>query len=439
MERQNTKTGLASREVAVRVFMAVTLKNRPLDITFDELAAEAKLDARDRAFARTLVMLGMRRLGSLNKLMGHLLDRGLPKNATWTKSAIMLGLAQILLMRAADFASANLMVELVKTLDGKEKGFAGLVNAVLRRAVREKDKLLNRLNADPMDDIPDWLRRRWRETYSASTASKLALALRTEPTLDLTLASGEDKAEWAEKLEAQAMPNGSLRRALADVKALNGYEDGKWWVQDLAASLPATLFGDITGKHVLDLCAAPGGKTLQLASQGAIVTALDRSKNRLNRLRNNLDRMGLEASIEVGDATKHEPTTPVDHILLDAPCSATGTYRRNPDVLIHKSDDDIAKLASLQERILKKAFSYLPVGGILIYCTCSLESDEGVVQIDEFLAGEKAAKRQPISADEVGNIKEIITEKGDVLCLPMILKEEGGMDGFYVARITRVE
>jgi len=342
-------------------------------------------------------------------------------------------------MRAADFASANLMVELVKTLDGKEKGFAGLVNAVLRRAVREKDKLLNRLNADPMDDIPDWLRRRWRETYSASTASKLALALRTEPTLDLTLASGEDKAEWAEKLEAQAMPNGSLRRALADVKALNGYEDGKWWVQDLAASLPATLFGDITGKHVLDLCAAPGGKTLQLASRGAIVTALDRSKNRLNRLRNNLDRMGLEASIEVGDATKHEPTTPVDHILLDAPCSATGTYRRNPDVLIHKSDDDIAKLASLQERILKKAFSYLPVGGILIYCTCSLESDEGVDQIDGFLAGEKAAKRQPISANEVGNTEEIITEKGDILCLPMFLKEEGGMDGFYVARIIRVE
>ncbi|MCJ9429795.1 RsmB/NOP family class I SAM-dependent RNA methyltransferase [Kordiimonas marina] len=427
------------REAAVRTLLAVTLKNRPFDAALDEITKQAGLDARDRAFVFNLVMLCLRRYGSLKALLGTLIDRGLPRNATWTEAALITGLAQILLMRTADHAATHETVDMIKTLSGKERGFAGLVNAILRRAIRERDALTATLDATPEKDLPGWLWKSWSAAYGAETTRLVAKSLQSEPSLDITVKDAAARVAWAEKLEATELPTGSLRRASTDVTALEGYESGDWWVQDMAAAIPATLLGDLTGKSVLDLCAAPGGKTLQLASLGAKVTAVDRSENRLKRLSANLARTGLKADIKVGDAARFKPAEPTDHILLDAPCSATGTLRRNPDLLWSKSPEDVAKLTALQARILDHAFSLLPVGGTLVYCVCSLEPGEGRDQIAAFLAHTKAAKRVAIGAAEVGDLAELITEEGDLLCLPSCLAESGGMDGFYAARLTRQE
>jgi len=427
------------REVAVRTLLAVTLKNRPFDAALDEITKQAGLNARDRAFVFNLVMLCLRRLGSLKALLGTLIDRGLPRSATWTEAALITGLAQILLMRTADHAAVNETVDMIKTLNGKERGFAGLVNAILRRAIRERDALTATLDAAPEKDLPGWLWKSWSAAYGTETTRLVAKSLQGEPSLDITVKDAAARATWAEKLEASVLPTGSLRRASTDVTALEGYESGAWWVQDMAAAIPATLFGDLKGKKVIDLCAAPGGKTLQLASQGAEVTSVDRSEKRLKRLSANLARTGLKAKIVVADAARFEPTEPTDHILLDAPCSATGTLRRNPDLLWSKTPEDVTKLTALQARILDHAFSLLPVGGTLIYCVCSLEPSEGRDQIAAFLAHTTAAKRLAIGADEVGGMTELITEDGDLLCLPSYLSERGGMDGFYAARLTRLE
>ncbi|MBL4639589.1 MAG: hypothetical protein JKY57_03555 [Kordiimonadaceae bacterium] len=437
--KKNHTQALNIRGVAVRTFMAVTLKNRPFDVALDDMAAEANLSSRDRAFVLNLLMLCLRRYGSLKKLLNGLLDSGLPRNATWTEAALLTGLAQILLMRTADHAAVNETVDLVKSLPGKEGGFSGLVNAVLRKATRQKETLVRKLNAWPAADLPKWLFDSWSNSYGSDTANAIATTLQSTPMLDITLHPSEDKKEWAKKLEAELLPTGTLRRALCDVTNLPGYDEGIWWIQDMAAAIPATLLGDINGKNILDLCAAPGGKTLQLAAAGGIVTAVDRSKKRLTKLESNLARTNLKAQIFCVDAARYIANDPIDHILLDAPCTATGTLRRNPDVIWTKSPADVEKLSATQARILEHAFNLLPKNGTLMYCVCSLEEAEGLRQINTFLAANQNAQRLPISALEVGGISEIITSNGDVLCLPSIMADKGGMDGFYVARITKVK
>lgn len=437
MSKQNLQSGLKAREVAVRTLMAVTLKNRPFDVALDDIAGQANLSARDRAFVLNLVMLCLRRNGSLKGLLASLLQTGLPRTATWTEAALITGLAQVLLMRTADYAVVNETVTLVKNLEGKEAGFAGLVNAVLRRASRECDKLTNKLNKWPAQDLPKWLFDSWADAYGKDNATKIARTLQNTPPLDISLKPDLDTIEWAKRLDATITPTGTLRRTVGDVTALPGYEDGLWWIQDMAAALPAKLLGDVKGKHVLELCAAPGGKTMQLAAAGAKVTAVDRNKNRIKRLEANLERTNLKADIVNADAARYTANHPVDHILLDAPCSATGTLRRNPDVIWTKTADDVKTLAAVQGRILDRAFSILPVGGTLIYCVCSLESSEGISQIEAFLKRTQAAKRVSIQAHEVGGVLDLITPEGDLLCLPSMLTDQGSMDGFFATRLTK--
>jgi len=251
-----------------------------------------------------------------------------------------------------------------------------------------------------------------------------------------------DPAVWAERLDATVLLTGTVRRAgSGPITELPGFQDGAWWVQDAAAALPARLFGDLTGRTAYDLCAAPGGKTAQLAAAGARVTALDRSERRLQRLAANLERLNLPVETLVADAATWAPAEPADAVLLDAPCTATGAIRRHPDIQRLKVPEDVTKLASAQRRLLAHAVGLVKPGGTLIYCTCSLQPEEGEQRIDTLLASGAPVERMPITADELGHptdlLTDMINERGEVRTLPGHLAGQGGIDGFFIARLRR--
>jgi 16S rRNA (cytosine967-C5)-methyltransferase len=288
-------------------------------------------------------------------------------------------------------------------------------------------------------DTPDWLLTRWRRAYGEDTAREIGLANGREPSLDVTVKADADR--WAERLHGRVLPTGTVRTlAQGDVTLLPGFHEAAWWVQDAAAALPARLFGDLAGKTVADLCAAPGGKTAQLAAQGAQVTAVDRSPARMNRLRDNLKRLSLAAETVVADLAEWS-AGPFDAVLLDAPCSSTGTIRRHPDVPWLKSDADIAALAPTQRGLLDRAVELTKPGGTLVYCVCSLEPEEGPGQIAALLARDPRMRRAPLAPAEVAGCADFITADGDLRTLPCDLPDSeprwGGLDGFFAARLIR--
>jgi 16S rRNA (cytosine967-C5)-methyltransferase len=432
--------GLAARRIAADILDGVLHKRRTLDDQLEGAAAHPGLKAlsdRDRALMRRLVATILRRLGTLGHVLSRLLDRGIPTDAPRAQSALLIGAAQILWMDVPDHAAVDLSVRLVQS-DRRAAKYAGLVNAVLRRCAREGQPLIDEVQAQTLD-IPPWLMARWTAHYGETTARAIALALSHEPSLDLTVKS--DAAQWATRLHGETLPTGTVRTLLhGPVTMLPGFAEGQWWVQDAAAALPARLFGDIAGKTIADLCAAPGGKTAQLVQAGARVTAIDRSPGRVARLRDNLARLSLDAQTVVADAAEWQGEG-FDGVLVDAPCASTGTIRRHPDVAWLKQEADIGALAALQKRLLQKAAALLRPGGILVYCTCSLEPEEGEQAIAELLANEAGMRRAPVDAAEVAGLTEIVTPDGDLRTLPCHLPHDdprlGGLDGFYAARLAK--
>jgi 16S rRNA (cytosine967-C5)-methyltransferase len=436
--------GLAARRIAADILDGVLHKRRTLDDQLEGAAAHPGLKAlsdRDRALMRRLVATILRRLGTLGHVLSRLLDRGIPTDAPRAQSALLIGAAQILWMDVPDHAAVDLSVRLVQS-DRRAAKYAGLVNAVLRRCAREGQPLIDDVQAQTLD-IPPWLMARWTAHYGETTARAIALALSHEPSLDLTVKS--DAAQWATRLHGETLPTGTVRTLLhGPVTMLPGFAEGQWWVQDAAAALPARLFGDTAGKTIADLCAAPGGKTAQLVQGGARVTAIDRSSGRVARLRDNLARLSLDAQTVVADATEWHGEGSgegFDGVLVDAPCASTGTIRRHPDVAWLKQEADIGALAALQKRLLQKAAALLRPGGILVYCTCSLEPEEGEQAIAELLGSETGMRRAPIDAAEVAGLAEIVTRDGDLRTLPCHLPHDdprlGGLDGFYAARLVK--
>jgi 16S rRNA (cytosine967-C5)-methyltransferase len=435
--------GLAARRIAADILDGVLHKHRTLDEQLDGAAAHPGLKAlsdRDRALMRRLVATILRRLGTLGHVLSRLLDRGIPTDAPRAQSALLIGAAQILWMDVPDHAAVDLSVRLVQS-DRRAAKYAGLVNAVLRRCAREGQPLIDEVKAQTLD-LPPWLLARWIAHYGESVAHDIALAISHEPSLDITVKS--DPAQWATRLHGETLVTGTVRTLLqGPVTMLPGFAEGHWWVQDAAAALPARLFGDVAGKSIVDLCAAPGGKTAQLALAGARVTAVDRSPNRMARLRDNLVRLSLEAETVVSDAVDWQGTKSggYDGILVDAPCTSTGTIRRHPDVAWLRQEADIGALVALQKRLLQKAVTLLRSGGMLVYCTCSLEPEEGEQAIGALLASEPALRRAPIGAGEVAGLAEILTPEGDLRTLPCHLPHQdprlGGLDGFYAARLVK--
>ena len=429
--------GLAARRLAADILDAVLRRRRPLDDELDSAATRAALAGlpeRDRALTRALVATVLRRLCSLRHLLGLFLDHGAPKEAPRVETALLLGAAQILLLDVPDHAAVDLAVRLTQA-DRHAARYAGLVNAVLRRLAREGAERLAGLGAAVLD-TPEWLMARWIATYGEATARAIAAANNREPALDLTIKS--DPGLWAARLGGRVLPTGTVRMiAHGAITALPGFAEGAWWVQDAAAALPVRLLGDVSGLRVADLCAAPGGKTAQLAAQGGRVFAVDRSNERLKRVKENLARLGLEAECVAADASIWKPASPLRFVLLDAPCTATGAIRRNPDVPHLKAPDDVKRMAELQDRLLAHAVSILAPGGVLVYCTCSLEDEEGPARIEKLLAGGAPVSRRPIAAFEIGGWSQCLSPAGDLRTLPCQLADAGGLDGFYAARLAR--
>src|SRR5689334_522925 len=435
--------GLAARRIAADILDGVLHKHRTLDDQLDGAGAHPGLKTladRDRALMRRLVATILRRLGTLGHLLSRLLDRGIPTDAPRAQSALLIGAAQILWMDVPDHAAVDLSVRLVQS-DRRAAKYAGLVNAVLRRCAREGQPLIDEVKSQTLD-IPPWLLARWIAAYGEATAREMAIAIGHEPSLDITVKS--DAPQWASRLHGETLPTGTVRTLLqGSVTMLPGFTEGQWWVQDAAAALPARLFGDVTGKTIVDLCAAPGGKTAQLAQAGARVTAVDRSPARMARLRDNLARLSLQADDVVTDAAEWpgHGNGGFDGVLVDAPCTSTGTIRRHPDVAWLRQEADIAALSALQKRLLQRAATLLKPGGMLVYCTCSLEPEEGEQAIAAFLAADSSMRRVPIEPGEVSGLSEIVTVEGDLRTLPCHLPSEepklGGLDGFYAARLVK--
>ncbi|WP_448954595.1 RsmB/NOP family class I SAM-dependent RNA methyltransferase [Labrys neptuniae] len=424
--------GLAARALAAKAIDGVLGQDLALEDAFDA----ATLEPRDLALARMIAGVSMRRYGSIGAILDQLLTKGMPRKSGPLEAILITAAAQILFLDVPDRAAVDLAVRLARQ-DDRAQAFSGLANAVLRKISAGREEFVATLA--PEADTPSWLYQRWSAQYGPATAAAMSAAQRVEPSLDLSVKA--DAAGWAERLGGRLLPSGSVRLAHnGPVRALEGYDAGEWWVQDAAAALPARLLGEVAGLRVADLCAAPGGKTAQLAAAGARVTAVDRSEARLKRLSENLARLKLEAEVITADLLGWR-ADPFDAVLLDAPCSATGTIRRHPDVAWSKSARDIGAVADLQRRMLGRMAPLVKAGGLLVYCTCSLEKEEGEDQIARFLAGNQDFALEPVTPAEISDIAGAITPEGYLRTLPSLLPDPepvlAGMDGFFAAKLRR--
>ncbi len=423
---QELNDGLPAREAALTLIDAALSRRGGIDE-----AASANgfrfLEPRERAFARALAMAVLRHLGPIDRALAARLQKAPPDRVM---HLLRLGAAQAFHLEVPAFAAVATSVELAGA-NKTSRPFKGLVNAVLRGLLRDGEPA-----EDPTLLAPPWLYARWVAAFGEATAREVAAQIAIEPATDLSLKPAADAAALAEVLEAEILDGGTLRlRRKGDVAGWPGFEDGTWWVQDAAAAIPARLLSFKPGDRVLDLCAAPGGKTLQLAAAGAEVVALDRSAARLKRLEENLARTNLAAETVVTDAAAWNDARTFDAILLDAPCSATGTFRRHPDVLWAARPGDVASLAGVQSRILDSAAERLKPGGQLVYCVCSLEPEEGEAQVEAFLARRPDMALDPIQPGEGGAPEASLTARGTLRLLPH--HREGGQDGFFAARFRK--
>lgn len=420
----DTDSGLAAREAALAAVDAALGRRAGLD---EGVVALQGLNPRDRAFARMLTMTTLRRLGQID----HALTGRLKKPPPDVVMALLrIGLAQALFMDVPDHAAVSTAL-VIADRRAETRPFKGLINAVLRGVLREPPKL------QAAQLAPDWLYARWRSAFGDAEALALAAAVAVEPATDLSLRDPTQATDIALVLEAEILPGGSLRTERGgDVAQWDGYPEGQWWVQDAAAAIPVRLLAPQAGEAILDLCAAPGGKTLQLAAAGANVVAVDRSAARLKRLTANLERTRLTAEVVTAEVAAWDDDRTFDAVLLDAPCSATGTFRRQPDVLWLAKPADIARLAALQSRLLDAAAQRVRPGGRLVYSVCSLEPEEGEAQARAFLKRHADFATVPVTSGEAGSPPASLTDAGTLRILPH--HQAGGLDGFFIARFHRI-
>jgi 16S rRNA (cytosine967-C5)-methyltransferase len=415
-----------ARQAALDILTAALGRKAGLEAAL-EGPALAGLSPQDRGFARAVVMATLRHLGPIDTALSARLQREPPEAV---RMILRLGAAQLFWLDTPAYAAVDSSVSLAEA-NRETRGFKALVNAVLRR--------LGQAGAPPGDPAslaPPWLYARWRAAYGETVTRAIAATIAEEPATDLTPRDPADAAALAVVLEASQLAGGSLRRAgRGRIEEWPGFAEGRWWVQDAAAAIPARLLAVRPGETALDLCAAPGGKALQLAAAGAAVTALDRSAARLRRLTEALARTGLAATLVAADTETWADERSFDAVLLDPPCTSSGTFRRNPDVLWTLRPGDIASLAEVQARLLDAAARRLRPGGRLVYCVCSLETEEGEAQAAEFLKRHAGFRTAPALPGEGGAPDASLTPDGWLRLLPHQI--DGGLDGFFIARFVR--
>lgn len=436
-QQQDQGDMLAARKAALIMLGDILDRKQPLDQVLERTREFIALPQRDRAFVRMLVTTALRHLGQVDDFIRRALTQDEPLKPPSLNNLLRLGATQISFMNVPDYAIVDTAVRVAEKCNlSRQKG---LVNAVLRRIVDEHKNWKSKQDAARIN-TPEWLMKIWIEDYGLRIAAEIAQAHMSEAPLDISVKNPKEIDYWEGTLGGTKLSTGTLRLMDAgQVQYLQGYDDGMWWVQDASAALPVSLLGNVKNKTVIDMCAAPGGKTAQLAAMGADVIALDRSTRRLKRLTENMNRLRLSdrVRIEAADAAHWRCKTPPEYILLDAPCSATGTIRRHPDVMMLKNRIDMDRLVDIQHNLLMNAADILAKGGTLIYCTCSLQKAEGEHQIEHFLESRNDMERIPIQPSEVGGIDILITSQGDVRVLPFHLAPHGGMDGFFISRLKK--
>lgn len=383
---------------------------------------------KDRGLARMIAYTALRHNTELDLLIEKFVDTEIftPQVTLFIK----VGLTQIVYLDIPDHAAVS---ETINGVFGKALPSKGMINAVLRRGVEQGRDIIQ--SHHDIINLPKYLWRSWVNTYGEKPARQMLKSLQHQAPVDISVTSNPKK--WAEKLNGTLLPTGGVRLGkVGTVTKLEGFEDGHWWVQDIAAQIPVHIMGDITGRTVIDLCAAPGGKTSQLLARGATVIAVDHNAFRLQRLQQNIQRLGLGKNLTVvlSDAVKYIPDTQADMVLLDAPCSATGTIRKHPDLPFLKDDGLIKSVAKLQRQMLEKARDMVKDNGQIVFATCSLQPEEGEHHMQNLPDGLKIA---PIRRREMGDLFSCITPQGTIRTLPIHYAKHGGMDGFFIARLQK--
>lgn len=424
----------SARLCAARAVQHVLRDQAQLETALLRQADYEALSARDRAFARLITATVFRRMGQIDAALSPFLKR---QPASFPHAVLRTGAAQLLFLKTPVHAAVGESVALLKT-SSKTRAYSGMVNAVLRKVSDQGATLV--AATPPSANIPGWIRASWEKAYGKPVMRRMAAELLKEPPLDIHVKDGADA--WAEKLGGDALSDWTVRLSRGGrVPELESFADGEWWIQDIAASLPVMALGDISGQTVLDMCAAPGGKTMQLAAKGAHVTALDKSAERLERVEENLSRTRLQADIIEADAVSWIAQTnrTFDLVLLDAPCSATGTYRRHPDVLYNRTPKDVGALARLQKKLIASAIKCVRPGGRLLYCSCSLQTEEGEAQAQYTRATFSEMKAVPFYNTGLGLQAECVDENGYLRMLPHLFGEKGGCDGFFAVLFKKEE
>ena len=418
--------GLAARRAALALVQAVLAEGRLLSESGPLTAA---LPPAERARAERLAATVLRHLGRADAVLAPHLAKSPPLRA---RNVLRLAAAEICADGVPPHAAVDAAVRLMRG-HRKTARLAGLANAVLRKVAEDGPAAWA---AAPPDKLPNWLRKSLVAAWGRPAVAAMEAAHAAGAPLDITPMDAVGAASLAEALAAELLPTGSLRlTAPGQVSALPGFAEGTWWVQDAAAAVPARCLGEVAGRRVLDLCAAPGGKTMQLAAAGARVAALDISGLRMARVAENLARTGLAADLVTADALEWQPEAPFDAILLDAPCSATGTIRRHPDLPHAKTAEGIAPLTALQAALIDRAAGWLAPGGRLVYCTCSLLPEEGEGQIADALVRHPGLRQMPLDPAALGLDPGMGTAAGGLRLRPDHWAARGGLDGFYIARL----
>lgn len=425
--------GAYTRKKAIEILVKILENNKPLDNAFEESTEKSshfsKLINEDKSFCRLLISTTLRNLTSIDYLLTKFLSKPLKKTPFKVLMILRINVAQSFFLKTPDHAVVNTSVE----LSGKK--WKGLVNGVSREILRNKDKAKKYLNES--DKVPNWLLKRWKRDWSKNYKNIFTGHLNLNPPIDLYVKNNANY--WARKLNGKKLGNNCVRLFTSGlISNLEGYELGEWWIQDYSSQIPVSLLEIQNNDDVLDLCAAPGGKTAQLISLGAKVTSIDNNKKRLFRLEQNLKRLNYRAIIENKDIRNFSTQKTWPKIILDAPCSSTGTFRKNPEIMHQKKESDIVSLSKLQSDLLDTAWDLLKEDGTLIYCTCSLEKEEGENQIENFIKRKKNSLLDEINTSEIDKKLNVSNQNKWLRIFPNSLNYEGGNDGFFIARIKKI-